>query len=169
MGELEDVTLLVIVSMIDSIHDLIGPATAQNLRQIGKILGKSSASLEELQGKSYMLEEGLFLQPKCPFADAIAAYLRCNGSLPPSISKIAETSNRASGEAWVSAFCAIHQALRAEKLPGVRQVGCKSASGEIILAKDAPMSDAQAYEILEEAACVYVTGDFKDSSEEKAS
>jgi hypothetical protein len=142
------------IEMIQQLYDLMGSATAAALRRTGAQLARATADLEELQGPSEEVKPGVFVQRRCPFADAIKVYADQGRETPASIFGIAQAANK-SGGAWVSAYCGIHQSVRQTKNPKIFQIACKSGAGAVNYAPNEAVTETESKDILKSAACVY--------------
>lgn len=122
-------------------------------------------------------EGNLFYLPACPFAPTIKNYKQLLSKLPEEFSELAEEFNKPSRiteelkighGSGVSAFCPIHQSLRAAvgrriKVGGKRikiyQLGCKSANGNKAisdkLVSEFGVDREVVDKILDKAMCVY--------------
>jgi hypothetical protein len=154
MAEIFPLPCVSFVAMVQSTSDLLGTATSAALRETGKLVGDCDASLEEIQGPSEEIKPGVFVQKRCPFADAVALYAEQGRKLPPSVKELAEFANQHGG-AWVSAFCGVHQNLRLTKNPGIVQIACKAGDGNVNFADNEFMTEEEAREILRNAVCIY--------------
>jgi hypothetical protein len=154
MADIFPLPCISFIAMIQSTTDLLGTATSAALRETGKKVGNSKASLEDLQGPAEEVKPGVFVQKACPFADTIKLYTGQGRTMPESIKDLAEFANTHGG-AWVSAFCGVHQNLRLAKNPNVVQIACKAGSGVINYAENERVNKADAEALLEDAVCVY--------------
>ncbi|MCP4231088.1 MAG: hypothetical protein GY771_13195 [bacterium] len=155
MSDISPLPSLSNMPMIDKVCDILGPATAMILlREIGQDLGGTKADLETLQGPYEEVREGVFIQRKCPFADALNQFKDDCGDLPKAIGELADFAN-SHGCAWVSAFCGIHQNIRATKDSNTNQVACKAGNGSIHYVENEFVSEEEAIEILKDAVCIY--------------
>ncbi|MFQ6082914.1 MAG: hypothetical protein ACE5K0_09375 [Candidatus Methanofastidiosia archaeon] len=144
-----------LISAIDQGFSLFGYSVCGMLRQAGKDVAKSELTLEEIEGDSEEIMEGIFALKTCPFSDAINDYKIAKGKLPDSINAIAEFENK-KGEAWVSAFCAIHQSLRKERgTENYHHIACKSASEKVNIANQDILPRDRIDEIMENYVCIY--------------
>ncbi len=154
MAEIFPLPCISFIAMIETTNDLLGTATSAALREAGKRIGASDASLEELQGPAEEVKPGIFVQKACPFGDTIKLYTGQGRSLPEAVKKLADFAN-AHGGAWVSAFCGVHQNLRLAKNPKTVQIACKAGSGVINHAENELVSKDDAEAMLKDAVCVY--------------
>lgn len=154
MVEMFPLPCIAFIDMIDSTHELLGTATTAALRDVGKKLADSKADLKKLQGDYEELRDGVYIQKKCPFADAIDLYKKNGRTLPKAIKELADFANDHGG-AWVSAFCGVHQNIRTGKDPNIIQVACKAGDGTILYAENDIVSEEEANEILKDAVCIY--------------
>jgi len=104
--------------------------------------------IAEIEGRAVHLGNGVFGLPRCPFATSIGNYKEVFGGMPDSYSALTKEFNkpgnvardlRVGHGAGVSPFCSVHQPMRSAigeritiggKPIRVRQLGCKSGSGE---------------------------------------
>jgi hypothetical protein len=140
--------------MIQKTNDLLGISLARVMRDVGTDLGKGGASLEDMQGPAEEVKPGVFRQSRCPFADAVEVYRGMGLDVPPAISELAAQAPQF-GSVWVSAYCGIHQGLREAKDPKIFQIACKAGDGSIRYAENDVVEEAEAKELLSEAACLY--------------
>ncbi|MCP4231129.1 MAG: hypothetical protein GY771_13405 [bacterium] len=117
-------------------------------------MADSTADIATLQGPYEELKDGVFIQKKCPFADAINKYKEDCGDLPKAVGELAGFAN-SHGNAWVSAFCGIHQSLRKSKDSNIVHVACKAGDGSINFAENEFVDEKEAEEILKDAVCIY--------------
>lgn len=110
-------------------------------------IGGNGNPISTTEGQATYLGEGLFGLVTCPFAGAIANYVRVFGALPDSYAGVTAEFNkpgpgtdpiRVGNGSAVSPFCSVHQPMRStaasQILIGghplvVFQLGCKSAKG----------------------------------------
>jgi len=132
--------------------------------------------LSTFEGKA--IKEGDFYYlPACPFENSIKTYVNLYGKLPAELGKVAEEFNKPSGfaeqnkvgyGAGVSAFCCVHQPLRASlgkkiKIDGksvvIYQLGCKAGNGTKGFAdkfiEEAGMDKDIVDKLLDKSKCVY--------------
>lgn len=141
----------------------------------------SSASISNpiaaVEGPAQYYGEGLFGLNECPFAPAIAGYRSVFEALPESFGSVTTEFNRpgpgtdpihVGNGAGVSPFCAVHQPLRAAAAKRVRidgntldvyQLGCKSATGHIGIARrwleEGLWSETKVLDVLSSNMCCY--------------
>lgn len=154
MSENTQLPCLAFIAMIQATNDLLGKATTAVLRDVGKSLAESKASLEDLQGPAEEIKPGIFVQYECPFGDTTKKYTDQGRSMPEAVKSLAEYAN-SKGAAWVSAYCGVHQLLREGFNPNTAQIACKAGDGKINFAENEFMDEAEATEILKNAVCIY--------------
>ena len=144
-----------IIHMIRQAYIMFDIGAIGALRAVGRDIGSAATlEMEDLEGSAEEVQPGVMALPVCPFAGSIETFKNCCGDLPKELSTLAEFANN-QGEAWVSAFCGIHQSLRSEKIgDSYQQIGCRSGD-KVILAEQDVMSKDEAAEILKIYACLY--------------
>lgn len=144
-----------LIHLIRQCYQMFDVGAIGALRGVGRDIGsESKLDLEALEGKTEEVQPGIMALPVCPFAGAIETFNSCCGPLPEALFTLAEFAN-GQGEAWVSAFCGIHQAMRAEKIgDSYVQIGCRSGDMISIAAQDI-LSREEAENILKDNACLY--------------
>ena len=144
-----------LIHMIRQAYIMFDVGAIGALRAVGKDIGTvAKLKLEELEGSTEEVKPGVMGLPACPFAGSIETFNNCCGDLPKELSTLADYANK-QGEAWVSAFCGIHQALRAEKIgDSYQQIGCRSGD-KVSIAEQDVMSKDEAAEVLKKYACIY--------------
>jgi hypothetical protein len=130
-----------------------------------------------IEGPARYYGDGLFGLNVCPFAPTIAGYRSVFETLPESFATVTAEYNRpgpgtdpifVGNGAGVSPFCAVHQPLRATAAKRVSvsghtldvyQLGCKSATGHIGIARrwleNGPWSESKVEDILNNNMCCY--------------
>ncbi len=144
-----------LIHLIRECYQLFDVAAVGALRAVGRdIATDSRLSLEELEGAVEEIRPGVVGLPECPFAKAISTFSDCCGTLPGELAILADYAN-SQGEAWVSAFCGIHQSIRHTRLgDSYQQIGCRSGD-KVNIADQEIMSEEEARELLKKYACVY--------------
>ncbi len=123
------------------------------LRMAGEEIAENT-KLDQVDKDLAEVQDGIFALPTCPFAGTIATYKDCCGLLPEDLFALAGHANQ-QGEAWVSAFCGIHQAFRRVKIgDSYQQIGCRGGD-KVIIADQDILSEDEARSILEKNACVF--------------
>ncbi len=155
MAEMFPLPCISFIAMIDTTSTLLGTATSAALRDAGKKVGACDAPLEELQGPAEEVKPGIFIQKRCPFADAIKLYADQGRKIPTAVKDLAAFAN-AHGGAWVSAFCGVHQNLRVSKNPNTVQIACRGGDGTINYAPNDYITEDDAKNMVAAGAvCVY--------------
>jgi hypothetical protein len=144
-----------LIHLMRESYKLFDVAAIGALRAVGRDIGTDSQlTLEELEGQVEEIQPGVVGLPVCPFAKAINTFRDCCGALPEELAILARHANN-QGEAWVSAFCGIHQAIRRTRIgDSYEQIGCRSGT-EVSIADQDIMSKEDAEELLKKYACVY--------------
>lgn len=150
-----DMAQTALIHLIRQCYQLFDVGAIGALRSVGKsIAADSKFDLDKLEGAVEEVEPGVFGLPLCPFAGAIDTFKGCCGDMPEEIYILADYAN-GQGEAWVSAFCGIHQSLRkAEIGDSYQQIGCRSGD-KVNIAVQEIVSNDRAEELLQNYACVY--------------
>ena len=143
-----------LVQMIKAAYNLFDVGAIGLLRMAGQQVAENPLSIEQVEGAVNEVQDGVFVLPECPFAKTIATYKGCCGPLPEELYGLAEYANQ-QGEAWVSAFCGIHQAFRRARIgDSYQQIGCRSGDKVNVAAQDI-LSEDEVQRILKTSACVY--------------
>lgn len=141
------------VRIIRASYRLFDVGSIGLLRMAGEEIAENT-ELDQVDIDLTEVQDGIFALAKCPFADTIATYKTCCGSLPDEMFALADHANE-QGEAWVSAFCGIHQAFRRAKIgDSYQQIGCRSGDMVSIADQDS-LSEDEARSILEKNACLF--------------
>lgn len=141
------------VRMIRAAFRLFDVGSIGLLRMAGEEIAENT-KLEQVEKDAVEVKDGIVALPRCPFADTIETFTGCCGPLPEELYLLADHAN-GQGEAWVSAFCGIHQSFRKTKIgPSYHQIGCRSGN-KVVIADQDIMSEEEARKILETNACVY--------------
>ena len=143
-----------VIQMIKAAYQLFDVGAIGLLRMAGAQVAENPLSIEDVEGATSEVQDGVFALPECPFAESIATYKACCGPLPEEIAILADHANQ-QGEAWVSAFCGIHQSFRRARLgDSYQQIACRSGD-KVSIADQDVLSEDEAQHILETSACVY--------------
>lgn len=143
-----------LIQMIKAAHSLFDVGSIGLLRMAGEDVAENPLSLEEVEGATSEVRDGIFALSECPFAGTIATFKDCCGPLPEEMFLLADYANK-QGEAWVSAFCGIHQSFRRAKIgDSYQQIGCRGGD-KVIIADQDILSEDEARSILEKNACVF--------------
>ena len=143
-----------LIQMIKAAHSLFDVGSIGLLRMAGEDVAENPLSLEEVEGATSEVRDGIFALSECPFAGTIATFKDCCGPLPEEMFLLADYANK-QGEAWVSAFCGIHQAFRKARVgDSYQQIACRSGD-KLSIADQDLVSEDDLKSIMESAACVY--------------
>lgn len=141
------------VRMIRAAHRLFDVGSIGLLRMAGEEIAVNT-ELDQVDVNAVEVQPGIIALPVCPFAGTIKNFTSCCGKLPEELYELADHAN-SNGEAWVSAFCGIHQSFRKTKIgDSYQQIGCRSGD-KIVIADQDLMTEEEAREVLKDKACVY--------------
>ena len=141
------------VRIIRAAYRLFDVGAIGLLRMAGEEIAENT-ELDQVDKDLAEVQDGIFALAVCPFAGTIATYKDCCGPLPEDMFALADHANT-QGEAWVSAFCGIHQAFRRAKIgDSYQQIGCRGGD-KVIIADQDILSEDEARSILEKNACVF--------------
>lgn len=141
------------VRIIRAAYRLFDVGAIGLLRMAGEEIAENT-ELDQVDKDLAEVQDGIFALAVCPFAGTIATYKDCCGSLPDEMFALADHANQ-QGEAWVSAFCGIHQSFRRAKIgDSYQQIGCRGGD-KVIIADQDILSEDEARSILEKNACVF--------------
>jgi hypothetical protein len=155
----QDVGHTSLVQIIKAAYQFFDESSFILLRMTGQEIGESVAKIEDVDGSVEEVEDGIYALPKCPFAESIAAYKESYGALPEDLYDLAGYANKR-GEAWISAFCGIHQTCRQAVIgDAYKQIACRSGERVKVVEQDL-LSDERIEEILASNVCIYaITGE----------
>lgn len=144
-----------LIHMIRASQRMFDVAAIGTLREVGRAFGaESKLELSELEGQVEPIRDQIVGLPVCPFQAAIDTFRECCGDLPEEVRTLAQYAN-SQGEAWVSAFCGIHQAMRRQRIgESYQQVACRSGKN-VAIADQTIVPENEARELLNKYACLY--------------
>lgn len=144
-----------LIHLIKQSYQLFDVGAIGALRGVGRNIALDSGlALDELEGEVEEIRPGVYGLPVCPFAEAISTFKTCCGQMPEEMYELAAHANKR-GEAWVSAFCGIHQSIRSTRIgEEYQQIACKSGP-KVSIADQDILTDEEARAALENYACIY--------------
>ncbi len=143
-----------LIQMMVAAYRLFDVGAIGLLRMTADAVAKNPLGIEVVEGATTEVQEGVFALAECPFAKTLATFKASCGELPEELSFLVDHANE-QGEAWVSAFCGIHQAFRQARLgDSYQQIGCRSGD-KVSIAVQEFLSDDEARSLLETSVCLY--------------